>query len=62
MPAEDRVLGKHIADYANKLKKDNPERFNRQFSDYLKKNIEPGLITDYVKKARENILRENKNG
>jgi len=62
LPAEDRVLGKHIADYANKLKKENLERFNRQFSDYLKKNIEPGLITDYVKKARENILRENKNG
>jgi len=62
LPSEDRVYGKHISDYAEKLKKDSPEKYDKQFSLYLKKNIDLGSIPEYVKKVKENIIRGNKNG
>jgi len=62
LPGEDRVYGKHIADYAEKLKKESSEKYDKQFSLYLKKNIDLGSIPEYVKKVKENIIRGNKNG
>jgi large subunit ribosomal protein L18 len=62
LPDEDRIYGKHIVGYADKLKKESPEKFERQFSLYLKKNVDLNSIPEHVKKVKENIIRGNKNG
>jgi large subunit ribosomal protein L18 len=44
VPKEDRISGKHIEDYAKKLK-ENAEEFNKRFSSYIKNNADPLTIT-----------------
>ncbi|MDN5358404.1 MAG: large subunit ribosomal protein [Candidatus Diapherotrites archaeon] len=40
-PSEERIRGEHIAAYAEALKKENPERYKRQFGAYLKRGLNP---------------------
>ncbi len=39
-PPEERVSGAHISNYAEKLKKESKEKYEKQFSAYIKKNAE----------------------
>ncbi len=39
-PPEERISGAHISNYAEKLKKENKEKYEKQFSVYIKKNAE----------------------
>ncbi|MBA3064814.1 50S ribosomal protein L18 [Candidatus Woesearchaeota archaeon] len=39
-PSEERISGAHISNYAEKLKKENMEMYEKQFSSYIKKNTE----------------------
>ncbi len=55
LPKEDRINGKHIEDYANKLK-ENPEEFNKKFSEYVKKNIDPCQITKIFDETKNKII------
>ncbi len=54
LPNEDRIKGKHIAEYASKIK--NDERYKKQFSEYLKQGIEPEKITDIFEEVRKKIM------
>ncbi|MEK6948785.1 MAG: 50S ribosomal protein L18 [Nanoarchaeota archaeon] len=49
LPGKDRISGKHIAEYAGKLKADK-ESYKKQFEAYIKNNIEP---TNIVKNFEE---------
>ena len=55
LPNEDRISGKHIQDYANKLK-DNPEEFNKKFGGYAKKNADPTNITKSFNEIKNKII------
>jgi len=58
LPAKERIRGKHIEDYAKKLKKDDKVTYEKQFSAYLKKMVEPENIEnefDAIKKKIEAI-------
>lgn len=57
-PSEDRIKGQHVADYAKQLKEENPELFERQFSVYLKKNLDPTTLTDHFEEVFEKIKQE----
>ncbi|MHA1306889.1 MAG: 50S ribosomal protein L18 [Candidatus Heimdallarchaeota archaeon] len=48
-PSEDRYTGKHIADYAVKLKKDDAKQYALQFADYKKRSAKPESIPTYFK-------------
>ncbi len=53
LPTEDRIKGDHIKNYAEKLKKESKELFEKQFSGYLKAKIDPtsiGTLVDEFKK------------
>lgn len=55
-PPEDRVRGKHIADYAQNLKKEDKARYEKQFAGCLKNKAEPEDIEkqfDAIKKKIE---------
>jgi len=52
LPGKERVSGKHIADYAKKLK-DN--EIKKQFGKYIKNNIDPKNITKNFEEVKNNI-------
>lgn len=58
LPAEERVRGEHIAEYAEKLKEEG-EEYTRRFSEYLKRGLPPEELPghfDEVKKTLEERL------
>jgi large subunit ribosomal protein L18 len=59
-PPNDRLSGKHIADYAAKLKKESEEKYKKMFSRYIKSNIAPENMAELFKKAKESILKGSK--
>ena len=56
---ESRIRGEHIASYASLLKKENPERYKRQFSRYLEAKIDPENISSLFNETKEKILEED---
>lgn len=54
LPIYDRISGKHIAEYALKIK-NNQDFYNRQFSKYIKNNVKPEEITKMFEEVKKNI-------
>jgi len=52
------LLGGHVADYMKKLSADEPARYQKQFSRYIKNGIKPDGIEALYKKAHA-AIREN---
>jgi len=46
-PPEERYTGKTIADFATKLKKENSDKYDKQFSDYKKRSAKPESLPTY---------------
>lgn len=57
-PTVERIAGKHIAEFSKKLKKSDPERYNRQFSLYLANNIKPEEITRNFTEVLSKIAKD----
>ena len=55
LPSEERISGKHIAEYASKIKAD-PQRYNRQFSRYTKEGVNPEDAGKMFEEAKKKIL------
>lgn len=49
------IYGGHVAAYMNGLMEDEPEKYQSQFSEYIKKGIEPGSIEETLKKVHAAI-------
>jgi len=54
-PSEERIKGLHIAEYAKLLKNEDPERFERQFSAYLKSGFDPETIPEKFEEVKKRI-------
>ncbi|MFX0050551.1 MAG: 50S ribosomal protein L18 [Candidatus Hermodarchaeota archaeon] len=54
-PEETRLKGQHIVDYATMLEKKDQELFNKQFSKYIKKKIDPKKIPQIFEKTKQEI-------
>lgn len=57
VPTEDRITGKHIAEYAKLLSKDKA-KYAKQFSKYIKSNIKPEEINKDFENTKSKILKE----
>jgi large subunit ribosomal protein L18 len=55
VPSEDRIKGKHVADYASKLKADKG-KYEKQFSENIKNNADPLKIVETFEKIKKNII------
>lgn len=55
LPPEERVAGKHISSYAEKLKQEAPEKYNTMFSAYLKSNLPPERLPQHVEQIKKKI-------
>ena len=63
-PSEDRMTGKHIALYAEKLEKDNKEKYEKVFSGYLKEKQDPKKMVEHFNSTKKAIseMKETKTG
>ena len=60
-PEEDRIQGKHIASYANELKKKEPE-YKQKFSSLLKQGLKPEEYPKHFKEVKAGIMKKVKEG
>lgn len=56
LPAKDRINGMHIAKYAEALKKDKIG-YEKQFSLYLKNNVDPAHLPKHFEEIRNKIMK-----
>jgi len=54
------ILGGHVADYMRKLQESEPERYEKQFSAYIKAGVEADDLEDMYLKAHEEIRKDPK--
>jgi large subunit ribosomal protein L18 len=57
LPADERISGKHIADYAQKLKRDNESLYKRRFSNYLKSKTPPEALPTHFASIKKKIAK-----
>ncbi len=55
VPDEKRISGKHIEEYAKKLKQENKEKYEKQFSGYLKAGVSPENISKIFDDTKKRI-------
>ncbi|ABL89016.1 LSU ribosomal protein L18P [Pyrobaculum islandicum DSM 4184] len=56
IPSDDRISGKHIAEYAEKLKKENPELYKTRFSRYLQRGLAPEELPTHFEEVKKKII------
>jgi large subunit ribosomal protein L18 len=54
LPDKDRIKGLHIAAYAKKIKEDK-EKYEKQFSMYLKSGLDPEKLPDHFEETKKKI-------
>ncbi len=52
LPSDDRIKGKHIIDYAQKLKKEDLKKYKKQFTTY-----DPGKLSEVYEKVKSKIMK-----
>ncbi|MEM3382517.1 MAG: 50S ribosomal protein L18 [Nitrososphaerales archaeon] len=60
LPPEDRIEGKHIANYAKYLMEKDKMLYNTRFSGLIGKSFNPELIPEYFRDIRKNIIKDFK--
>jgi large subunit ribosomal protein L18 len=61
LPEERRINGEHIAEYAKTLATDS-EEYQKRFSKYLQRKLQPQKLPDYFTKIKESIIKSFKGG
>ncbi len=56
MPSDERISGKHIADYAKSLKEKKDEDYKKRFSEYIKQGVDPEKLPELFEKTKQNII------
>ena len=56
VPSKERLEGKHIADYASKLSKENQDQYKKLYSKYLKDGNRPEDIPQKVQEVKQKLL------
>jgi large subunit ribosomal protein L18 len=61
-PSQDRLNGRHIADYATKVKKEDINRYNRLFSSIIREGLIPENYQSHVGEITSTILKDKLSG
>ena len=56
VPSADRISGKHISDYANRIKKEDPKKYESYFSGYLSNGVKPEELPKLFEDTKKKIL------
>ncbi|MBT5022111.1 50S ribosomal protein L18 [Candidatus Woesearchaeota archaeon] len=54
IPSEDRIKGLHVEEYAKNLK-ENKEKYEKQFSKYIKNGIKPEEVSKYFEEMKSKL-------
>lgn len=57
-PETERILGVHISEYAKKMKKENKESYDKYFSLYIKKGIDPENLPAHFEEVKTKIIKK----
>lgn len=57
IPTTDRIKGETIAKYAEMLANNNPEKFNKQFSQLLSKGFDPRKLPEHFEEVKLKIMQ-----
>ena len=60
LPDESRFTGSHIASFAERVKKDNPNDYKKRFSSYLKAKVSPEAIMKQFEELKKKISKTQK--
>ena len=60
IPTVDRIRGETIAKYAEMLANNNPEKFNKQFSQLLSKGFDPRKLPEHFEEIKSKIMQYHK--
>jgi large subunit ribosomal protein L18 len=58
LPAWERIRGEHVASWASKLSEEDPERYKRLFSDYLRRGLKPEDLPGHFDEILSKIRSE----
>jgi len=56
LPDESRIRGEHIASYAKILSSSSPEKYQQQFSLYIKKGLPPEKLPEHFEEVKKAII------
>jgi len=57
LPKEERISGKHVAEFAAKIKEADPEGYQTRFSSMLKAGVKPEELPEHFEAAKARILK-----
>lgn len=60
LPDAERIKGEHIASYIKDLVGEDQERYEKLFSKYISKSLEPEQLTNHFTEVKNSILKNNK--
>jgi len=56
IPDESRIRGEHIAEYAKTLLSTSPEKYQQQFSLYIKRGLSPERLPEHFEEVKKAII------
>ncbi len=59
-PSDERIKGAHIAEYAKMLKENDETKYQKQFSEILRRGLEPERMVEHFEEVRKKILEDYK--
>ncbi len=59
IPENIRIIGQHIASYAEKLQQASPQEYNQRFSHYISARIRPEELPTQVEKVKAKIIQQS---
>ncbi|MEM3996534.1 MAG: 50S ribosomal protein L18 [Pyrobaculum sp.] len=57
LPAEERIRGEHVAEYAKRLKEENPEAYKAIFARYLQRGLAPEDLPSHFEEVKKKIVQ-----
>jgi large subunit ribosomal protein L18 len=57
LPPTDRVSGKHVEQFAKKLRSENPGQYKKQFAVYVKAKFDPETLSKHFEEIKKKILK-----
>ncbi len=58
LPSDERIGGRHIAQYAAKLKEKNEKAYHAQFSAYLQRGLSPEQLPEHFNEIKQAIVTQ----
>ena len=59
LPSEERICGKHVSQYATKMKEEDEKKYRTRFSSYLARGLPPEQISEHFNAVKQTIITQS---